>query len=332
MFKTLLSRVFPAVASVVTAANLLFCPATTQATETIIYLHNDISGSPQAATDDLSGNLLWKESYTPYGERTVNSPASAAGKGTNQLYFHGKKVEDLNGGVHLSYFGARYYDPSLGRFLQIDPQPFDPNSIHSFNRYAYGNNNPYKFTDPDGRTPLWVPMALHIGGGAVFGGASAAAFNAVTQYYMTGHVELKGIGGVFDAMGEGAQIGAILGPAYAGYAGSVRGAAVVEGSVSAGSRLGIPGGPKIGASGGPGAGKVFAEDIKDAARTEAGNVCVFCGTPTTRQPGPTQSHIDHAQPKVRGGNNTLENAQNTCRTCNLSKGTKNTVEFLGERN
>ena len=30
------------------------------AAETIIYLHNDVSGTPQAATDS-SGNLLWKE-------------------------------------------------------------------------------------------------------------------------------------------------------------------------------------------------------------------------------------------------------------------------------
>jgi len=159
MLKTLLSRVVPVIASVVTAASLLLSPVTTQAAETIIYLHNDISGSPQAATDS-SGNLLWKESYTPYGERTVNSPASSTGKGSNQLYFHGKKVEDLNGGVHLSYFGARYYDPSLGRFLQPDPEGFSPNSIHSFNRFAYGNNNPYKYVDPDGHSPIDVAFLI----------------------------------------------------------------------------------------------------------------------------------------------------------------------------
>jgi len=159
MLKNILSRVVPALASVVTAASLLLSPVTAQATETIIYLHNDISGSPQAATD-ASGNLLWKESYTPYGERTVNSPASSTGKGSNQLYFHGKKVEDLNGGVHLSYFGARYYDPSLGRFLQPDPEGFNPNSIHSFNRFAYGNNNPYKYVDPDGHSPIDVAFLI----------------------------------------------------------------------------------------------------------------------------------------------------------------------------
>jgi uncharacterized protein RhaS with RHS repeats len=44
---------------------------------------------------------------------------------------------------------ARYYDPLLARFYSNDPIGF--RDIHSFNRYAYANNNPYKYIDPDGR-------------------------------------------------------------------------------------------------------------------------------------------------------------------------------------
>jgi len=44
----------------------------------------------------------------------------------------------------------RYYDPMLGRFLSVDP--VTATSVGgNFNRYWYGNDNPYKFTDPDGR-------------------------------------------------------------------------------------------------------------------------------------------------------------------------------------
>jgi uncharacterized protein RhaS with RHS repeats len=45
----------------------------------------------------------------------------------------------------------RYYDPFAGRMLSIDPVTTDANTGGSFNRYAYANNNPYKYVDPDGR-------------------------------------------------------------------------------------------------------------------------------------------------------------------------------------
>jgi RHS repeat-associated protein len=111
----------------------------------ITYFHNDPSGSPVAATDE-NGRLLWKESYRPYGERLLNEASPNA----NRLWFTGKPQDPDTG---LSYLGARYYSPQLGRFMGIDPKAVDPGDPHSFNRYAYANNNPYKFVDPDGRDP-----------------------------------------------------------------------------------------------------------------------------------------------------------------------------------
>jgi hypothetical protein len=87
-------------------------------------------------------------------------------------------------------------------------------------------------------------------------------------------------------------------------------------------------GPKVGSSGGPGTGKRFTEPVKDAEEARAGGKCVLCGKETTRTPGPAQRNTDHAIPKSRGGNNTLDNAQNTCRTCNLDKGAQTTEEYL----
>lgn len=37
------------------------------------------------------------------------------------------------------------------RFVSADPVQADPNTGANYNRYWYGNNNPYSFTDPDGR-------------------------------------------------------------------------------------------------------------------------------------------------------------------------------------
>ena len=51
--------------------------------------------------------------------------------------------------LQLTYMQARYYDPVIGRFYSNDPVGFT--NVHTFNRYAYANNNPYKYVDPDGR-------------------------------------------------------------------------------------------------------------------------------------------------------------------------------------
>src|SRR6266853_643798 len=106
-----------------------------------IHFHNDIAGSPLAATNE-DGSLAWRQSYRPYGERMLTTPDN------NKLWFHGKEADNDTG---LSYFGARSYDPVLGRFLGVDPNPFTDENLQSFNRYAYGNNNAYKYRDPDGR-------------------------------------------------------------------------------------------------------------------------------------------------------------------------------------
>lgn len=124
-----------------------------QAVEVITYFHNDAAGTALAATD-TAGKLVWRESYRPYGERLQNQPAAAG----NKVWFHGKPVDEDTG---LSYFGARYYDPVVGRFMGVDPVGFREGSLHSFNRYTYGNNNPYRFLDPDGRAgETIIPKAI----------------------------------------------------------------------------------------------------------------------------------------------------------------------------
>jgi hypothetical protein len=41
--------------------------------------------------------------------------------------------------------------PAEARFVSVDPVKADANTGENFNRYHYGNNNPYRYTDPDGR-------------------------------------------------------------------------------------------------------------------------------------------------------------------------------------
>lgn len=73
---------------------------------------------------------------------------------------------------------ARYYDPVIGRFYSNDPIAHLSNEegIRGVNRYSYAVNNPYKYTDPDGKAicgGLCV-IGIGIGVGLVFDAAIEA--------------------------------------------------------------------------------------------------------------------------------------------------------------
>lgn len=122
------------------------CALTSEAGVT--YFHNDASGTPVLATDS-TGVEVWRETYRPYGDR-LNMEDDSGG---NSIGFHGKPFDPNTG---LSYMGARYYHPTVGRFMGIDPAPVVPDELQTFNRYAYANNNPYRYVDPDGNSPIDV--------------------------------------------------------------------------------------------------------------------------------------------------------------------------------
>jgi RHS repeat-associated protein len=110
------------------------------------YYHTDALGSVVAASN-ASGALMWRKEYAPYGAQLDSTAES------EKIAYTGKEHDDVTG---LTYFGARYYDPDLGRFMSIDPLGFAESSPMSFNRYAYVNDNPYKYVDPDGRDLVLV--------------------------------------------------------------------------------------------------------------------------------------------------------------------------------
>ncbi|MEV1007137.1 DddA-like double-stranded DNA deaminase toxin [Streptomyces sp. NPDC049881] len=58
----------------------------------------------------------------------------------------------------LTHLGAREYDPSLGRFISVDPV-LDLTDPQQINGYAYSNNNPTTFTDPTGLKPSMDDLA-----------------------------------------------------------------------------------------------------------------------------------------------------------------------------
>ncbi len=144
---------------------LVFCAYSTNVSaERITYFHAAALGSPVAATDE-GGNLKWTEHYKPFGERVNNSSEGSE----NNIGFTGHELDSDTG---LTYMQARYYDPVIGRFYSNDPVGYTAkNPVMSFNRYLYVNNNPYKYTDPNGEFLLQAVGAI---GGAILGVAAQA--------------------------------------------------------------------------------------------------------------------------------------------------------------
>jgi RHS repeat-associated protein len=119
------------------------------------------------------------EHYNSYGSEMVKNTGFTS---ATDVRFSGHVSDDETG---LVYVNARYYDPSIARFMSPDPEEFTEQNIHSFNKYCYGNNNPHKFVDADG----------HFGILAVAGLAFAAwgIYEAYQAYTKGDYVE-AGIG------------------------------------------------------------------------------------------------------------------------------------------
>jgi RHS repeat-associated protein len=55
--------------------------------------------------------------------------------------------------VGLMDYGARFYDPALGRFVSADSLVPEPGNPQALNRYAYVLGNPLRYVDPSGHCP-----------------------------------------------------------------------------------------------------------------------------------------------------------------------------------
>jgi RHS repeat-associated protein len=147
-------------------------------TDAFTWTHGDHLGSASAATN-TAGNILWRESYTPFGEVLEDPSANR-----DEAGFTGHVRDAATG---LTYAQTRYYNPVTARFLAPDPVGFAEAGWPHFNRYGYAYNDPVNATDPTGEIPVetvWDAANVGMGvasftGNARSGNWGGAAVDAV---------------------------------------------------------------------------------------------------------------------------------------------------------
>jgi RHS repeat-associated protein len=200
------------------------------------YYHTDHLRSSSVITDG-SGAKVEEIYYYPFGQSRFNSG------GVNLKYKYTGQEEDAETGLY--YYGARYYDPVIGRFTSPDilvPNPIDPQDL---NRYTYAGNNPLLYTDPTGHFKLKDFLKAVITGfvGAVAfiasGGTDAPLIAGMIAGMSAGATGAAINGGGLPEIVQGAVIGGALGGIgggiYSGFASAGYGAAAGWGMVAAGA-------------------------------------------------------------------------------------------------
>jgi RHS repeat-associated protein len=101
----------------------------------------------------IPGKLVEEYNYYPYGLVFGASSAASTIKKTDYLY-NGKELQHnefgSGNGLELEDYGARLYDPQIGRWNGVDPMA---DIYPHWSPYNYVCDNPIKFADPTGQTP-----------------------------------------------------------------------------------------------------------------------------------------------------------------------------------
>jgi len=145
----------------------------------LYYNSNDHLTSASVITD-AAGLMVQKLDYMPFGSERVNEKVG----GFQTRFTFTDQEKDAESG--LMYYGARYYDPVIGRFTSVDPVVVDTTrrefaqallNPQLLNEYSYVGNNPLKYVDPNGEGAVLF-LAL-LGGIAVLAMNAPAIQNAL---------------------------------------------------------------------------------------------------------------------------------------------------------
>ncbi|MGY4538172.1 RHS repeat-associated protein [Mucilaginibacter sp. UYNi724] len=278
------------------------------------YTLTDHLGNNRVTFDQTSGKVS-EDDYYPFG---LNAHVGPVVSPQNKYLYNKKELQEE---LTQYDYGARLYDPVIGRFTTVDALAEHPEQIY-LSPYAYVGNNPISRTDPDGNCFPCLIFPEIVEGLAIIGealGISTAVTANVTAL-TTGAIILNNL-----ESGRSVNSSSLVVRRDATFVNTpvrIKPPVIVQARPQA-----LPGSRP---------GKVFTprekQKVKEKNKEENGGntVCQGCGVNTTKpqksQKGvtlpTTDTHVDHIDPKSNGGSGTAENGQVVCGGCNIEKSNK----------
>jgi RHS repeat-associated protein len=148
---------------------------------TAYYIHDDALGSVRMEATSAV-DVVFSSDYQPFGPGWSTT-------GREEFMYAGEPYDSATG---FYLFGARYYDPSMGRFVTEDQYMGNLADPSSLDRYVYAEDNPEVYKDPTGH----VAIAAYAGGGEYNPTSTTGKMNfatwVVADFIETKVVEIAG--------------------------------------------------------------------------------------------------------------------------------------------
>ena len=123
----------------------------------------DYLGSVRAVVDGTSGAVYEASDYSAFGDESavpLMQSGSVPAVITLRDAYTGKESQTPDFSTGYTDFGARQYSPTLRRWMTPDPLS---EKYYGISPYAFCNNNPVNFVDPDGEHPVVVGAVIGAG-------------------------------------------------------------------------------------------------------------------------------------------------------------------------
>jgi RHS repeat-associated protein len=125
-------------------------------TSGVFWLYGDQLGSTSVSAK-ADGTPKSSITYKPWGE------TRSGGLAETTFHYTGQRQESgLGGADGLYFYNARWYDPSIMRWIQPDTVIPDLYNPLDYDRYAYVRNSPVNFNDPSGHCPICFEIAIEL--------------------------------------------------------------------------------------------------------------------------------------------------------------------------